>query len=97
MAESPDNIKELESSQAKTVDSQKAMREQMLKVLLTSEARERLYKIRMVKPDTAKIIEDNIIQLASSGKLKKAITDKEIKEFLTSMQQPQKDFKIRWA
>ena len=97
MAKSPDNIKELESSQAKTADSQKAMREQMLKVLLTSEARERLYKIRMVKPDTAKIIEDNIIQLASSGRLKKAITDKEIKEFLTSMQQPQKDFKIRWA
>ena len=73
MAESPDNIKELESSQAKTVDSQKAMREQMLKVLLTSEARERLYKIRMVKPDTAKIIEDNIIQLASSGRLKKTL------------------------
>ena len=97
MAESPDNIKDIEPTQANAVENQKAMREQMLKVLLTSEARERLYKIRMVKPDTAKIIEDNIIQLASSGRLKKAITDKEIKEFLTSLQQPQKDFKIRWA
>tara|TARA_B100001750_G_C15416943_1_gene550818 strand:+ start:341 stop:634 length:294 start_codon:yes stop_codon:yes gene_type:complete len=97
MAESPDNVKDVEPAQANAVENQKAMREQMLKVLLTSEARERLYKIRMVKPDTAKIIEDNIIQLASSGRLKKAITDKEIKEFLTSMQQPQKDFKIRWA
>ena len=94
MTESQDNIKDIESSQANTVENQKAMREQMIKVLLTSEARERLYKIRMVKPDTAKIIEDNIIQLASSGRLKKAITDKEIKEFLTSMQQPQKNFKI---
>jgi len=97
MPESPDNVKDVEPAQANAVENQKAMREQMLKVLLTSEARERLYKIRMVKPDTAKIIEDNIIQLASSGRLKKAITDKEIKEFLTSMQQPQKDFKIRWA
>ena len=34
MAESPDNIKELESSQAKTVDSQKAMREQMMDQLI---------------------------------------------------------------
>ena len=97
MTESQDNIKDIESSQANAGENQKAMREQMIKVLLTSEARERLYKIRMVKPDTAKIIEDNIIQLASSGRLKKAITDKEIKEFLTSMQQPQKNFKIKWA
>jgi len=97
MTESQDNIKDIESSQANAGENQKAMREQMIKVLLTSEARERLYKIRMVKPDTAKIIEDNIIQLASSGRLKKAITDKEIKEFLTSMQQPKKNFKIKWA
>ena len=97
MPESPDNVKDVEPAQANAVENQKAMREQMLKVLLTSEARERLYKIRMVKPDTAKIIEDNIIQLASSGRLKKAITDKEIKEFLASMQQPKKNFKIKWA
>ena len=97
MTESQDNIKDIESPQANAVENQKAMREQMIKVLLTSEARERLYKIRMVKPDTAKIIEDNIIQLASSGRLKKAITDKEIKEFLASMQQPKKNFKIKWA
>ena len=59
MPESPDNVKDVEPAQANAVENQKAMREQMLKVLLTSEARERLYKIRMVKPDTAKIIEDN--------------------------------------
>ena len=35
-----------------------AMREQMLKVLLTTEARERLANIRMVKPDIAKLIEN---------------------------------------
>ena len=39
-----------------------AMREQMLKVLLTTEARERLANIRMVKPDIAKLIENQIIQ-----------------------------------
>ena len=38
-----------------------AMREQMLKVLLTTEARERLANIRMVKPDIARLIENQII------------------------------------
>ena len=82
-----------------TADAQKedAMREQMLKVLLTTEARERLANIRMVKPDIAKLIENQIIQLASSGKIQKTITDDQIKEFLSSFQKPQKDFKIKWA
>ena len=82
-----------------TADAQKedAMREQMLKVLLTTEARERLANIRMVKPDIARLIENQIIQLASSGKVQKTITDDEIKEFLSSFQKPQKEFKIKWA
>ena len=82
-----------------TADAQKedALREQMLKVLLTTEARERLANIRMVKPDIARLIENQIIQLASSGKVQKTITDDEIKEFLSSFQKPQKDFKIKWA
>ena len=93
MAESNENIEQQANSQQK----QEAIREQMLKVLLTTEARERLANIKMVKPDVAKMIEDQIIQLASSGKINKSITDEEIKSFLSSVQKPQKDFKIRWA
>ncbi|MAM42178.1 MAG: DNA-binding protein [Thaumarchaeota archaeon] len=93
MAESNENIDQQANSQQK----QEAIREQMLKVLLTTEARERLANIKMVKPDVAKMIEDQIIQLASSGKINKSITDEEIKSFLSSVQKPQKDFKIRWA
>jgi len=51
----------------------------------------------MVKPEVAKAIENTIMQLASSGRLKKAVSDEEIKDYLASMQQPQKNFKIRWA
>ena len=93
MAESNENIDQQANSQQK----QEAIREQMLKVLLTTEARERLANIKMVKPDVAKMIEDQIIQLASSGKINKSVTDEEIKSFLSSVQKPQKDFKIRWA
>lgn len=85
------------SASADAQQKEDVMREQMLKVLLTTEARERLANIRMVKPDIARLIENQIIQLASSGKIQKTITDEEIKEFLTSFQKPQKDFKIKWA
>ena len=86
-----------ERSAADAQQKEDVMREQMLKVLLTTEARERLANIRMVKPDIARLIENQIIQLASSGKIQKSITDEEIKEFLASFQNPQKDFKIKWA
>ena len=76
-------------------ENQKTMREGMLRMLLTSEARERLTNIRMVKPDVSKIIEDNIIRLASAGKLSPPITDEYIKQLLQSIQKPKREFKIR--
>jgi len=76
-------------------DNQRTMRDGMLRMLLTSEARERLTNIRMVKPDVSKIIEDNIIRLASAGKLSPPITDEYIKQLLLSIQKPKREFKIR--
>tara|TARA_B100001964_G_scaffold150924_1_gene166089 strand:+ start:3444 stop:3725 length:282 start_codon:yes stop_codon:yes gene_type:complete len=76
-------------------DNQRTMRDGMLRMLLTSEARERLTNIRMVKPDISKIIEDNIIRLASTGKLTPPITDEHIKQLLLSIQKPKREFKIR--
>lgn len=73
------------------------MRESALRVLLTSDARERLTNVKIVKPDVAEAVENYIIQLASSGKLKRALSDQQLKEILASFQQPKKDFKIRWA
>ncbi|MDP6641150.1 MAG: DNA-binding protein [Nitrososphaerales archaeon] len=76
-------------------ENQRTMRDGMLRMLLTSEARERLTNIRMVKPDVSKIIEDNIIRLASTGKLSPPITDEHIKQLLLSIQKPKREFKIR--
>ena len=86
-----------ESNQTKDLQEQdeKVVRERILKVILTSDARQRLTNINMVKPDVAKRIEDTIIQLASTGKLKQAVTDEEIKNYLNAMQEPKREFKIR--
>ena len=75
--------------------NQRTMREGMLRMLLTSEARERLTNIRMVKPDVSKIIEDNIIRLVSAGRVNPPITDEYIKQLLLSIQKPKREFKIK--
>ena len=76
-------------------EQQRNMREGMLRMLLTSDARERLTNIRMVKPDIAKVIEDNIIMMASAGKIGPPVTDDHIKHLLQSIQKPKREFKIK--
>jgi programmed cell death protein 5 len=75
----------------------KAVRENVLRIALTSEARQRLANIRIVKPDIARAIEEYVIQVASSGKLKKPIDDDQLKEILGSLQEKKRDIKIRWV
>lgn len=74
----------------------KAAREQMLRLVFSTEARERLNNIRMVKPELASSIENQVFQLAASGRVRKQITDEELKEMLSSVQQPKREFKINW-
>lgn len=74
---------------------QREIREGVLRILLTSEARERLNNIRMVKPEVAKVIEDNIIRLASAGRIQPPVSDDDIKRFLMAVQKPKREFKIR--
>ena len=46
-----------------------AQREQVLKQILTSEARMRLNNIKMVKPDLSDMLEQYLIGMASQGKI----------------------------
>ena len=74
----------------------KAAREQTIRLVFSSEARERLATLRMVKPDLAESIENQMIQLAAAGRLRKQISDDELKQMLGSLQRPKKEFKINW-
>lgn len=86
---SPDEDKQKETEA-------RMMRERVIRILLTPEARQRLTNIKMVKPDLAKAVEDYLISMGSQGKLNKALTDDELKQILTSLQQPKRDFKINY-
>ena len=76
-------------------DSQlKAQKEMMLKQVLSSEARLRLNNVRMVKPDLAELVENYILNLGVQGKISGQISDEQLKQILSSAQQPKRDFKI---
>mgnify|MGYP000270303793 FL=1 len=76
-------------------DSQlKAQKEMMLKQVLSSDARLRLNNVRMVKPDLADLVENYILNLSVQGKISGQISDDQLKQILSSTQQPKRDFKI---
>ena len=82
---------------SKEEEEKKLLRLRIIKIYLTSEARQRLGNLRIVKPELADFVEDQIVQLATSGKLKRQITDEEVKEILSNIAEKElREFKIRW-
>ena len=73
----------------------RALRENIMRMALTSEARQRLANVKMVKPQVAQTIEDYVIQMATTGKLKQVINDDQLKEILGSLQEKKREFTIR--
>jgi len=73
------------------------LREQTLRMLLSPEARQRLANIKMVRPEIAGAIEDQIIRLGSAGRISRPLTDAEVKQLLERIQQPRREFKVKWV
>ena len=48
----------------------------------------------MVKPELADLVENYILNLSVQGKLPGQISDDQLKQILSSAQQPKRDFKI---
>ena len=71
-----------------------AQKEQMLKQILTPEARLRLNNIKMVKPELSNLVEQYLIGMATQGKIYSPLSDDQLKQILLSIQQPKRDFKI---
>jgi len=71
-----------------------AQKEQILKQILTPEARLRLNNIKMVKPELSELVEQYLIGMATQGKIPGQINDQQLKQILLSTQQPKREFKI---
>ncbi|AOL16035.1 DNA-binding protein [Sulfolobus sp. A20] len=73
-----------------------AQKEALLRAILTSEARLRLNNVKLVKPELAESLENQLIALAQSGRIKVPITDEELKQILAQIsEQNKRDFKIQ--
>ncbi len=75
-------------------NEQAVQKDQILKQILTPEARMRLNNIKMVKPELSDLVEQYLIGMASQGKMPGQINDDQLKQILLSTQQPKRDFKI---
>ena len=69
-------------------------RRRILSAILTSEARERLARVKMARPEFARAIEDQLIILAQSGRIKNKIDDNQLKAILAKLAKGKRDIKI---
>ena len=80
------------------VQRQQAMQAQIQTVLMQAmepEARERLNTIKLAKPEFAAAVEQQIVALAQSGRLRQKITDAQLKQLLSQIVPQKKEFNIR--
>jgi programmed cell death protein 5 len=83
---------EQRTEQQKTLEQQK---EALLRQVLTTEARQRLSRIKLVKPQFAEQIELQLIQVAQSGRVRLPISDIQLKTILRNLQAPKREIKFR--
>jgi programmed cell death protein 5 len=71
-----------------------AERAEILRRILTPEARERLGRIRLAKPEVAGSVEQQLISLAASGRLQRQIDDASLRALLERVMPERREIKI---
>ena len=66
----------------------------LLRRILTPEARERLARLKMVRPEIAEALENQLIYLAQSGRIRNMITDEQLKEILRRLTSERREIRI---
>jgi len=92
------DIKESQESQESRKEAEEKMEAQkkaMLRKVMTPEARERLGRVRMARPQLAENIESQILALAQRGATQGKIDDKTLKELLKKISGEKKEINIK--
>ncbi|WP_332448834.1 DNA-binding protein [Methanoculleus sp.] len=82
---------EEEAERQRQLDSQIRV---ALMEILEPEARERLNTIKLTRPDFAKAVEQQLVMLAQSGRVRQRITDAQLKGLLEQLTPSKKEFRI---
>ncbi|WP_042698026.1 DNA-binding protein [Methanocorpusculum bavaricum] len=85
----------VEQDQIQRQQQMQAQIQSVLMQVMEPEARERLNTIRLTKPEFASSVEQQIVSLAQSGRLRNKITDEQLRQLLTQIVPQKKEFNIR--
>ena len=86
----------LEEQRRAEVEQQiQAVRKAALRQILTPEARSRLTNLKMVRPELANQVEDYLIQLAQTGRIRLPVTDEQLKRLLEVLASRKREIRIR--
>jgi programmed cell death protein 5 len=83
---------EEQEAQQKQFEKQKKM---ILRSILTTDARERLGRIKIARPEIVESIENQLIMAAQSGQLKNKINDEQLRMLLSKAIPKKRDIKIK--
>jgi programmed cell death protein 5 len=86
-----DSMDEQERQKQEFEEQKKAI----LRKILTTEARERLGRIKIARPDLAENVENQLIMLAQNDQLKNKINDEQLRLILSKILPKKRDFKIK--
>ncbi len=86
--------KQMSDEQQRQQEIERARRQQILRQILDPSARDRLNNVRLVRPDLAENVENQLIQLASMGRINKVITEKDIIDILGKFTEHQRETRI---
>jgi len=83
---------EYEEAQQTEYETQKKV---ILRAILMDDARERLGRIKAARPELAENLENQLIMLAQSGRLKNKISDEQLRDLLSKILPKKRDITIR--
>jgi programmed cell death protein 5 len=86
-----DAYQEEASNQQAELDAQKKA---ILRKILSPEARERMANLRLARPDVAENVEQQLIMLAQSGRLREVVSDELLKQILEKIIPQKREIKI---
>ncbi|MCD6503657.1 MAG: DNA-binding protein [Euryarchaeota archaeon] len=75
---------------------EEVLRRTILSRILTTEAKDRLARVKLVRPEIARLVEDYLISLYQSGRIRGKVTDETLKKLLAQLhERTKKDFRIK--
>lgn len=84
-----------DQGQAQAEQQMEAQKQELLRKILSPEARQRLTNLKMVKPEFTAQLELQLIQLAQMGKVPIPMSDAQLKQVLIQLQSRKREPKIR--